>query len=489
MKTQIIAVLAMLACACQDQSKQTLQSTAAAPALPAGFVAAAEAEFGRSHTTLCPAPATSEFKANYNFPATVPADFETPWDAFDFKTKPEEFLRAILNSAVDANDAADWATGTTETGWYHAPWMHEKREPYHGMTLERGARKFNLHENQKDRRENWAVGFYNIPGATAFQKAWADKASPKTTDFVFPVGSASVKLLFTEATATEVPYLVNSKTWKTCIFNARGQPPRVVDMHLLQVDVAVKVGAAAGPTEWVYGTFIYWNTDKTKPFSWDLLKPAALQWGNDPALTFDTFSKGHKPQESWTNPTLDAEFARIRATPDAEEVDNQGVRLLSLGLFGRANGPVDNPLSACLACHGRAADAGQSVTAGQLRAALPMLVTSIRDDTQIARQFRNLRPDEPFAAGWEALDYSLQAAEGVSAFRTWVRLTYPEQDCKTTDVTQFPYPCPTTPPGPAIASAEERALPRQTSEATRLTLAQHSAFARDEEMEAEGLPQ
>jgi hypothetical protein len=97
-------------------------------------------------------------------------------------------------------------------------------------------------------------------------------------------------------------------------------------VRLLQVDIAVR-DERAGVTGWYFATYAYDRTiTSTSP--WRRMVPLGLMWGNDPA--------GPPLTQTWINPAAPA-YASAH-----------------LGLGGRLNGPVDNPASACLACHNTA---------------------------------------------------------------------------------------------------------------------------------------
>jgi hypothetical protein len=153
-------------------------------------------------------------------------------------------------------------------------------------------------------------------------------------------------------------------------------------VRLLQIDVAVRDSRANSTTGWVFGTFAY---DGTAPGAtpWDRMRPVGLMWGNDPGLRP---SSGAMPTESVI-------LNRVI-----------GGATLRLGWAGRLNGPVDNPASACLSCHGTAQHR-------YVQAFLPS-----GSETARLRWFRNLPPGTPFDAGQTSLDYSLQLAVGIRNF-------------------------------------------------------------------------
>ena len=120
--------------------------------------------------------------------------------------------------------------------------------------------------------------------------------------------------------------------------------------------------------------------------------PVGLMWGNDPA--------GLPLKESWINPSAPA-YAKAH-----------------LGFEGRLNGPVDNPVSACMSCHATAQ--AKSVA---------FLIADRSCATKRASWFRNLSGNTPFGRfdrdsatceedlGGEVLtaaDYSLQLGDTVT---------------------------------------------------------------------------
>lgn len=106
-------------------------------------------------------------------------------------------------------------------------------------------------------------------------------------------------------------------------------------------------------------------------------------WGNDPGRT--PTSAGALTESIILNRTI-------------------GDATLKLGWAGRLNGPVDNPASACISCHGTAQ---HPFVSG---------VVPTGTDTAKLRWFRNLPSGTPFDAGGTSLDYSLQLATGIRNF-------------------------------------------------------------------------
>ena len=378
----------------------------------------ARAEFRTSAQRPC-LPAKPCFRVRNNYPKTAKAE-DPAWAAIDYRVEPERYLQAVLAYIVEGNTEVDWQLQKNRRrDWYHAAWMHPVREPVHGLTFERGSRLHELGAQQTRRTNNWAVGFYNRAGAAAFAKVWQDRAQPATAGFSFPEGTVSAKLLFTDATDEEAPYLKgNSLTWEADI-KGNGE---LVTLRLLQVDVGVKHKAAGGLNGWVFGTF-YFDGRLGHAHYWDNLVPAGLEWGTSPGFTRADFAQGKRPQQSWINPVADTQFS-TRA-PDGK-----------LGYLGRMNGPVDDPRSSCLACHSRAMD-----MAGDADPALfpPFAASRIRqlvvapnqtyetvltagpvNEEDVGFFFRNLAPGESFDGAHQSLDYSLQLMKGVELWAAWL---------------------------------------------------------------------
>jgi hypothetical protein len=117
----------------------------------------------------------------------------------------------------------------------------------------------------------------------------------------------------------------------------------------------------------------------------DRLVPVGVTWGNDPDLTPAKAAAGEKPKESWVNPASKAPH---------------------VGWLGRLNGPVDNPNSSCLSCHGRAG-------APQTNA---LVFPAKATEAEQMAFFANVKAGEPYAAGVKSLYYSLQLGIGIRNF-------------------------------------------------------------------------
>ena len=123
-------------------------------------------------------------------------------------------------------------------------------------------------------------------------------------------------------------------------------------------------------------------------------------WGNDPTFTPANYDpvQGHIPQESWINPAALVVVYRS-GLPQSSSAPHV------LGWAGRGNGPVDNPVSSCLSCHGVA----------ERPVANAMFPPNGSQDQQRLSWFRNLTPLEPFDNDGHhtSLDFSLQLAVGI----------------------------------------------------------------------------
>jgi len=328
------------------------------------------------------------FALSQDYPAAAPAPQPLPWKAIDFRTSPVTYARSVLRYAMQGNVAVDWrGQDNAVRTWYHAPWMHRGsrgRELVHGLTRERDSGPGDLHPDQTGTYQNWAVSLYNALGGFTIGQVWADPEAPDATKALFPEGTVAIKLLFTMAPPDDVPTLLGAPEWEAFV----GAPQQIRTVRLLQVDLAVRDDRADATTGWVFGTFVYdpaaAGTAGMRP--WDKLTPVGIMWGNDPAL----LGTGQPLQESKINP-------RGRAL------------VTHLGWEGRLNGPVDNPVSSCLSCHGAAQD--------PIGGTLPRTTSQ----TSLQRFFRNIPAGVAFNADRDddhvSTDYSLQLAMGMRSQR------------------------------------------------------------------------
>lgn len=382
---------------------------------PVGLAIAAPIMLGRDHNAGCEIAKDSMFKAQLDFHKATTFTSNRPWEAFDFKMQPEEYMQAVLQNVLADNDAIDWDIGNNPNGWVHAPWMTQDREPFRGMTRERNSRPFELHPMQAASHTNYAFGVYNSIAAKAFESLWENPTFPSTDTFLMANGSVAVKLLFTTATDSEVPYLKNTKEVDFCANDDKATG------HLAQLDIAVRDTRADQWTGWVFGTFLYWG-EASDGFDWNNVRPFTLQWGNDPTTWPPAITDPMELQLSDLPPIDQSWFnEELQKTIGAWRKQN-GLKPWT-GLFGRANGPIDNPNSSCLSCHNVAADFGrgsdQNPFMNSPNSWIDAALETGNPSENLLSYFQNRKPKEPKLDNTLALDYSLQAMIGVLNFRAW----------------------------------------------------------------------
>ncbi len=360
-----------------------------AQAQPATVCDTATTPFCSSKVSLPAGWHGNVFKLSQTYPATAPTDSQ-PCLAFDPTTQPDAYLKAVLAYFYQGNIRASVESSfdpklNTVSGWYNAPWQDvgiNGREPIHGLTRERVSRPKELAPQQTKSWNNYAVGFYNAPGGVVIGRMWSDHGHPNAAMAgSMPEGTVAAKLLFTTATVQQVPYLAGAPTWQAYVYanpnNGSPSPtsPRaVLPVRLLQIDIAVKDSRVASTTGWVFGTFVYGGGPGGPAGSgWTNVAPVGVMWGNDPG----NFS-GAPLTQTWLN---------------------SAVTMPHVGFKGRLNGPVDNPTSSCLSCHATA-ETPEGVMIG----------------SDPNRWFQNLKSGQPFDAGRQSLDYSLQLSVGLANF-------------------------------------------------------------------------
>lgn len=259
-------------------------------------------------------------------------------------------------------------------------------------------------------------------------KDTADRSKMK-----FTAGSLVYKLLYSAAKTGDFPVdiLANSLSVKI-IPNGSGGP---VDVRLLQIDIAVK-DDRAGTTGWYFATYAY-DRSIAGSSPWLKMVPVGLMWGNDPS--------GPPLKESWINPGAPA-YAKAH-----------------LGFEERLNGPVDNPVSACMSCHSTA----------QARS-LAFLIADRSCASKREKWFRNLSGTTAFGRfdrstpGCEedlngevltAADYSLQLSDTVTRSLITPATFNP---CTFDDATPPPAPPPPPPPSRADAGKKPASVFRAT---------------------------
>src|SRR5262249_11967758 len=81
------------------------------------------------------------FTVSQDYPATKPPPEVGAWKTIDYKTKPAEYLKAVLDYCYEGNIDVDFrGQDNAIRKWYHTPWLqagNKGREFVHGMTRER----------------------------------------------------------------------------------------------------------------------------------------------------------------------------------------------------------------------------------------------------------------------------------------------------------------------------------------------------------------
>jgi len=350
-----------------------------------------------------PAAGDPVFALSQDYPTTDPSSsLEQAWKAIDFRQQPAAYMQAVIDYCFEGNVEVEFRGQDNVTRkWYHAPWLHpgtNGREFTHGLTVERLSRPRELAATQASGFRNFAVGLYNAGGGYTIGRVWADPKHPDASKAAFPEGTVAFKLLFTMATKDQVPYLDGAPEWiaDTERSNDANQI-RSNKVRLLQVDIAVKDNRSS-EGGWVFGTFQF-DKGVVAPNPWRQITPVTLMWGNDPTFTQADYdpAHGHIPQESWINSSAAVVVYRS-GLPQSSSAPH------ILGWAGRGNGPVDNPVSSCLSCHGVA----------EQPKANNMLPSGNNDQAKL-NWFRNLASLEPFDNDGHhtSLDFSLQLAVGI----------------------------------------------------------------------------
>lgn len=453
---------------------------ASGPAPVGSAGSAADLAF-RSSIDTPPPGEQGVFKLSANYPTKAPgACADCGWlnVAVDFKTqfppqprswteeKWSEYIASILTYVrqgqdPDLKDEVGFRTEVAGAArWFNVPWMAYDpavgREYRHGTTNERtaglreligpsgslqagpkpvtiGAVHF-LPKMSNDCKarfpngfETWSVGYYNPQGGYAIGKTIPKDGVPKTTDYMgarlpaglpFPQGAAVVKVLTTNAPVDCVPYLKGAPEWRVNrhVFNPETKAYDVCKRQLqvsriVQIDVAVT--DARSPTGWVYGTYAY-NGNQSGATFWDRLTPLGLQWGADP----------------WSFPAV----PEAESLPLQQSVANPGVNIFEhMGCRGRLAGPVDNPRSSCMSCHGSAYAAKPGALTEMGQNAPPSfgfdgLCKAYSADN--AAYFQNTRPPQSFAGGkypaTMSLDTSLQLEVALQEYAVFATTRMPQ---------------------------------------------------------------
>jgi len=358
------------------------------------------------------------FALAQDFPPQPPPAQDLPWRKIDFKAGKAEadaYLYALRDYSFEGMIEADFRPRQDTTRrWFHVPLMnyHHGRELVHGVTEERplGDGELGLEPGVEVR--NFAVGFYNEIGAYTIGQVLARPHDPDLSKARFGQGAMVFKILFSAARSEDFQdpdrdILAGAPQWQIAAGDkddATGAP-RLTPVRLLQMDVAV-ADDRAKPSGWVFGTFAF-DRDATDEPAWKRLRPVGLMWGNDPGYTPGDQKAGKPLRESIVSDQIPAYAAG------------------HLGWAGRVNGPVDNPVSACMSCH--------QVAQYPVAADLGPFRDACDPDKKRLYWFRNLKAGEAFGAVDPhtcepvtakeqppvSLDLSLQLASAVQSVKSY----------------------------------------------------------------------
>jgi hypothetical protein len=282
------------------------------------------------------------------------------------------------------------------------------REGIHGLTKEAQIQSKQLAPTQITTGQTFAVGIYNDIGAYTIGKVWKDPQNPDPSvtskPNSFHDGTVVCKPLFADIDLQQVPFLANPVLWQAYVTDSFTSANREIkNVALIQMDFAVRDTRIPG-TGWIFGTFQYNGAVTGKP-GWDNLVPVGVMWGNDPENTGDSYTN-KQPTVTKINPKILA--SAINSKPELPPTH--------LGWNGRLDGPVDNPVSACMSCHMTAESPQLSPMNPTFQA--PDKVPPV-GSKEWMRWFQNEEAGVPFDAAALSTDYSLQLAGGIANFYDW----------------------------------------------------------------------
>lgn len=311
------------------------------------------------------------FKLSQAYPTAVPAN-DAPWLKINFKPSVKnanEYLYALRDYAFEGMIDVDFRPQDNAVRpWFHMPLMNfggGRREPTHGLTAERSVVGPELGVKPGVTIHNYAVGFYNAAGSVPIGQVWKT-STPDLSKSRFPEGAMTFKILFSDVTADQFSgpdLLAGAPQWTI------STPTGMKTVRLMQMDVAAV--DSRSPVGWVFGTFGF-DKSATDVSPWKRLRPVGLSWGNDFGYTPANQKAGKKLKETIISDQIPA-YAKAH-----------------LGWAGRTNGPVDNPISGCLSCHGTAQF--------PVAAALAPFAASCDTTAKKMYWFRNIPGSQPFGA-------------------------------------------------------------------------------------------
>jgi hypothetical protein len=325
---------------------------------------------------------------------------------YAFASAPVRSLTPQLTADTDYFDSAGATVPNNQRAqkWYPAPRMmygdpgvpgSGAREASHGMTAERTVTE-SLGGSTGPFR-NYAHAFYDARGARTYARVWNTSTpgvdSVNRQHMKIAASALVFKLLYSAVRTNQFPagQDILAGSLSLSILPNKDGPP--VSVRLLQIDIAVR-DDRAGPTGWYFATYAY-DRSIAGNSVWLKMVPVGVMWGNDP--------NGPPIVESWINPAAPA-YAKAH-----------------LGVDGRLNGPVDNPVSACMSCHSTA----QAPSLADFRPP----TSGNACFSQRVKWFRNLPGSEPFGrfdpedstcetalngVTLTAADYSLQLSDTTS---------------------------------------------------------------------------
>ena len=199
-----------------------------------------------------------------------------------------DYAWAVMAYMQDGNVSSgkvdtDWnLCGNTRRQWFNMAFQTYHpltgREFVHGLTREAPVTLSVSTQAANLGTTVWAVAFYNGNAAPTLAKVWGSNgiATLPTANLAFPEGTVIGKLLFSTATAAQLPILANLPSWTAntstgaagssnptyCSppFNSTMPqmsqlcPRSLSKVTLLQFDMAVEDHRS--PRGWVYGTFV-----------------------------------------------------------------------------------------------------------------------------------------------------------------------------------------------------------------------------------------
>ncbi|WP_266160258.1 hypothetical protein [Dyella silvatica] len=358
------------------------------------------------------------FQLSQSYPQTLP---QGPVPAF-FKLLPSPlsnnfeqwrpYVEAAKKYCLEGNVESDWYVQKNPVRhWYHVPWQHYGpmgREGIHGLTKEAQIQTKQLAPTQIATGQTLAIGIYNDIGGYTIGQVWKDSQNPDPSvtskPNSFHNGTVVCKPLFADIDLKQVPFLVNPVLWPAYITDSFNSANRSIkQVALIQMDFAVR-DTRIPNTGWIFGTFQYNGAVTGKP-GWDNLVPVGVMWGNDPENTGDSYTN-KQPTVTKINP--DILQSAINTKPELPPTH--------LGWNGRLDGPVDNPVSACMSCHMTAESPQLSPMNPTFQA--PAKVPPV-GSKEWMRWFQNEEAGTPFDPGAKSTDFSLQLNEGIANFYTW----------------------------------------------------------------------